>query len=56
MAVQDSSYTAIESEGSVEVCAVLMAGGVDPEKPDPVEVRFSLSSDTAESGINKTLY
>ena len=49
--LERSSYTAGEDSGSVEVCAVLIAGGVDDEKPFALPVDLSLLSDSAESGI-----
>ena len=51
VAFQQSSYAANEGTGSVEVCLVIEAGGVDTEKVVGVETSASLSAVTAIQGI-----
>lgn len=50
VAFQTSSYTFTEDSGSVEVCAVIVGGGIDTEKPANVEVDLSLTAASAHPG------
>ena len=50
MAFEQPNYSVNEGAGFLELCIIIIEGGVDAEKTAGVEVDMSLTPDTATAG------